>query len=401
MEKVIAREVADNQQDANGIVEPAPQASRQPPLRLLSLDVLRGVTVAVMILVNTSGDGAHTFPILAHSRWNGCTLADVVFPCFLFMVGVSSVFSLAGRLRRGTPRGRIIAAALRRAGIIFALGLAINGFPTFPLHTLRVYGVLQRIAICYLAATLLFLWTRTRMLAIVFGSILIGYWILLRWVPVPGLGMPGSSIGFMDPFANLPAWLDRTLVPANHLYHRGFYDPEGLLSTIPAIASTLLGTLTGIWIGRNQTKSAAARGLLLAGLLCIAGGVLWNHWFPWNKRLWTSSFVLWTGGISLLVLWLFFWLLDVRKNSGKWTYAAVVFGTNALTAYIFSEFLAALLAAVHLPASGLRLQQWLYAPLRAAIPNPGVAALTYAILFVGVCFLPVLMLYRKRIFLKV
>jgi predicted acyltransferase len=290
---------------------------------------------------------------------------------------------------------------LKRAAIIFVLGLAINGFPTFPFHTLRVYGVLQRIAICYLAATLLFLWTRTRTMAVVFGSILIGYWILLRWVPVPGLGMPGNSIAFMDPFANLPAWLDRTLVPANHLYHRSFYDPEGLLSTIPATASTLLGTLTGIWISRNQAKAATARGVLFAGLLCVAGGVLWNYWFPWNKRLWTSSFVLWTGGISLLVLWLFFWLLDIRKSSSRWAYPAVVFGTNALTAYVFSEFLAALLGTVRLPGSGLRVQQWLYAPLRATIPNPSVAALAYAILFVGVCYIPVLILYRKRIFLKV
>ena len=379
---------------------PAPE-TESAPSRLKSLDVLRGVTVAAMILVNTSGDGAHTYPILAHSRWNGCTLADVVFPCFLFMVGISSVFSLSGRLRAGTPRSVIVRQALQRTAIIFAFGLAINGFPTFPLHTLRVFGVLQRIALCYFAGTLLFLWARTRTLAVVFASILIGYWILLRWVPVPGIGMPGSAIPFLDPHANLPAWLDRHLVPQSHLYHQGFYDPEGLLSTIPAVSSTLLGTLTGIWIRRRQPATTTARGLLLAGFLCMAAGLLWSHWFPMNKRLWTGSFVLWTGGISLLTLCFFYWLIDLRKSATQVVYPAIVFGTNALTAYVFSEFLASLLGALRLPGSDISVQRWLYHPLAAAIPNPSVAALCYAVLYVGVCFVPVLVLYRKHIFLKV
>ena len=383
----------------SGRTLPVENTSASPRLR--SLDVLRGVTVAAMILVNTSGDGAHTYRILAHSPWNGCTLADVVFPCFLFMVGISSVFSLSGRLRLATPRSAIIRQALQRTAIIFALGLAINGFPTFPWHSLRIFGVLQRIALCYFAATILFLWTRTRTLAILFFSILLGYWILLRWVPVPGLGIPGSTFPFLDPHANLPAWLDRHLLPARHLYHQGFYDPEGLLSTVPALASTLLGTLSGIWIRRKQSASATARGLLLAGLLCLVGGLLWSHWFPMNKRLWTSSFVLWTGGISLLALCFFFWLVDLRKSASRLVYPAIVFGTNALAAYVFSELFAALLGAIRLPGSTISLQRKLYLPLAAVIPNPSLAALSYAILFVGVCFLPVLVLYRKRMFLKV
>jgi predicted acyltransferase len=377
------------------------QEPASAPGRLKSLDVLRGVTVAAMILVNTSGDGVHTYPILAHSRWNGCTLADVVFPCFLFMVGISSVFSLSGRLRAGTPRRLIVRQALLRTVVIFALGLAINGFPTFPLHTLRVFGVLQRIALCYFACTLLFLWSRSRILAVVFVSILIGYWILLRWIPVPGMGTPGSNIPFLDPHSNLPAWLDRHLAPAAHLYHQGFYDPEGLLSTIPAIASTLLGTLTGVWIRRKQSAIVTVRGLLFAGLLCMACGLLWSHWFPMNKRLWTSSFVLWTGGTSLLTLCFFYWLVDLRKSTTRLVYPAFVFGTNALAAYVFSEFLASFLGTLRLPGSGISVQRWLYHPLAVAIPNPYIAALSYAVLFVCVCFVPVLILYRKRIFLKV
>jgi predicted acyltransferase len=379
----------------------APGPQRRATSRVQSLDVLRGITVALMILVNTSGDGAHTYPMLSHSRWNGCTVADVVFPGFLFMVGISGVFSVTGRLSRGAARREILLSALRRAAIIFALGLAINGFPKFPLDTLRVYGVLQRIALCYLVTTLLFLFTRTRTLAILFFSILISYWALLRFVPVPGLGVPGVSVPFLDPYANLPAWLDRTLIPAKHLYHQGFYDPEGLLSSLPAVASTLLGTLTGVWIRREQPLGVTARGIRIAALFCLASGILWNVWFPWNKRLWTSSYVLWTGGIALLALWLLWWAIDIRKTSPRWFYPATVFGTNALTAYIFSEFLASFLGTIHMPGSTLTIQRWLYHPLAATIPNPYIAALTYAVLFVGVCYLSVLYLYRRRIFLKV
>jgi predicted acyltransferase len=370
------------------------------PRRLQSLDVLRGLTVAGMILVNTSGDGAHTFPILAHSRWNGCTFADVIFPCFLFMIGISGVISASRRLNRSATRGAILRSALRRSAILFALGLLVNTFPTFHLHTLRIFGVLQRIALCYLAATALFLWTRTRTLAIATVAILLGYWVLLRWARVPGAGMPVRDLPLLDPHNNLPAWLDRHLLPAAHLYHQGFYDPEGLLSTLPAIASTLIGTLTGLWLQGKRSHAQTARNLLIAALLSLTYGLAWSLWLPFNKRLWTSSYVVWTGGINLLALWAVFVLLDVRKAAARWFYPAVVFGMNALAAYIFSELFASLLGAVRL-SSGLSLQKWLYQPLAAYIPDPSIAALSYATLFVAACFVPPWLLYRRRIFLKV
>jgi predicted acyltransferase len=378
-----------------------PATAASDTSRFQFLDVLRGLTIASMILVNTSGDASHTYPILAHSRWNGCTFADVIFPCFLFMVGISGAISVTRRLQCGVGKGDIIRAALRRSAILFAFGIVVNGFPHFPMHTLRIFGVLQRIALCYLATTLLFLWFRTRTLIFLTISTLVGYWIILRWAPVPGIGVPGGTIPLLDPHANWPAWLDRHLLPARHLYHQGFYDPEGLLSTVPAIASTLIGSLTGVWLLRERNRGRAARGLLLASMLCLACGLACSHWLPFNKRLWTSSYVLWTGGIDLLALCIAYWLIDILRVTVRWFYPAVVFGTNALGVYIFSELFASLLGSIHVMAYGVSLQHWLYLPLAEAIRNPSIAALSYALLFVCVCFVPAWLLYRNQVFLKV
>ncbi|MGO4209364.1 acyltransferase family protein [Terriglobus sp. 2YAB30_2] len=375
------------------------QAPSSSP-RLASLDVLRGLTIALMIMVNTSGDGAHTFPFLSHAPWNGCTLADVVFPCFLFMVGISIVFSLRGKLRKGVPSSTILLQAAKRTLVLFAIGLAVSSFPHYTLHTFRVFGVLQRIAICFFVATLLYLKAKPKTLIVVTVSILLGYWILLRWVPVPGFGMPGVDVPFLDPVGNFPAWLDRHLLPASHLYRAGFYDPEGLLSSVPSLATALLGVLTGIWITRHGVTSATARGLLTAAVSFLALSGLWSIWFPLNKRLWTSSFVLFNAGLGLLALWFFFWLIDLRPGKKRFLEPALVFGTNSLAVYAFSEFFAGTLDSIRLP-SHRTVQQWLFHPLTLVFPNLYVAALAYALLFVGVCYLPMLLLYRKRIFIKI
>ncbi|HSU18176.1 MAG TPA: heparan-alpha-glucosaminide N-acetyltransferase domain-containing protein, partial [Acidobacteriaceae bacterium] len=333
----------------------APVSSRLAG-RLQSLDALRGLTIALMILVNTSGDGAHTYRLLRHSPWNGCTIADVVFPCFLFMVGISLVLSLGGKLRRGVPRPVLVRQALRRALILFALGIAINGFPRFDLHTLRLFGVLQRIAICFFLASLIYLWLRPRAILWTTVAILLGYWILLRWVPVPGYGLPGVSVPLLDPHGNLPAWLDRHLLPASHLYHQGYYDPEGLLGSLPALASTLIGTLTAFLLQTPASAGVKAKRLLLAGALCLLAGLAWSHWLPLNKRLWTSSFVAFNAGVSLAALSLFIWWLDVQKKATRLALPMIAFGTNALAAYALSEFLASFLSTIRLPGSGHTLQ---------------------------------------------
>ena len=228
-----------------------------PTSRVLSIDVLRGITIALMILVNDPGDWSHVYSQLDHAEWNGFTLTDLVFPNFLFLVGASIILSLQSRIRRGESRRSLALHIIRRSAIILALDLFFNDFPHFHLAHLRVYGVLTRIALCYLCAGLICLFTQraSRLLAIA-AALLIGYWALMRFVPVPGFGVPTHDIPLLDPDRNLAAWLDRgfTAFLQRTLHTGRLYqhtrDPEGLLSTLPAIATTLIGSITALWLRR-------------------------------------------------------------------------------------------------------------------------------------------------------
>jgi predicted acyltransferase len=238
--------------------------------RLVSLDFFRGVTIAAMILVNNPGN-EQAFGPLKHAEWNGWTMSDLIFPFFLFIVGVSLVLSTASRVERGVSRGKLALHALRRGTIIFAIGLFLGGFPHFVLSTWRIPGVLQRIGICYFLSTLLFLWWRQRARWALIGVILIGYWAAMRFVPVPGFGVPTVDIPLLHPDNNLVAWLDRKLL-MGHLYER-LRDPEGLLSTLPAIATCLLGVATGEWIREFRANGMGlVRRLLLVGAVAVALG---------------------------------------------------------------------------------------------------------------------------------
>lgn len=364
--------------------------------RMLSLDVLRGVTIAFMIMVNNNG--GHAWWPFEHSAWNGWTPTDLVFPTFLFLVGVTIVFSLESRLRRGTPVATILPRVLRRFVLLFCLGLFVNGFPTFPWAHLRIYGVLQRIAICYLIGSLLYLWNRRAANKVVLlVCILIGYYIIMRWVPVPGYGLPGRDIPFLDKDANMVAWLDRHIFPGR--LYEGVRDPEGLLSDLPALGTTLLGMLTALWLRTNRSLQQKWAGLLGGGVVCILLGELWNPWFPINKKLWTSSYVLFAAGVSLVVWALLMWMTELRGWRKGWTGFWLVLGTNAITAYVLSEVLAALGFTLHV--GSLTLQQFVYAHLFAEIHPPGLASLLYSICFMLVCWLPMVVLYRRKIFLRV
>jgi predicted acyltransferase len=262
----------------------AGEASNRPTERLMSIDFYRGLAVMGMILVDNPGSDDQAYWPIKHAEWNGWTPADFIFPSFVFLVGISMVFSFAARLRRGESRQKILFHALIRTLILIVIGLLVNVSPLIGLdiHTWRVYGVTQRIALCYFAAAFLLLWTNRRTQAIALGACLVGYWVLMRFAPVPGFGVPGHDIPFMDPERNIVAWLDRKLF-MGRLYN-GMRDPEGLLSTIPAIGTILIGVLTGHWLRSEKSASTKALRMLCVGIPTLLAGLIWNRWFPINKN---------------------------------------------------------------------------------------------------------------------
>ena len=376
--------------------------------RYLAVDLLRGLTIAFMILVNNGTE--RSFSALKHAEWNGFTPTDLVFPTFLFLVGASIVFSTESRLARGVTRASLFAHTVRRAIIIYLLGLVVNSAPFFRLSTMRYYGVLPRIALCYLIVASLYIWIR-RPVGSAAGqptvadkvgllvACLLGYYLIMRFVPVPGFGLPGRDIPFLDRDANIVAWLDRQIFSASHLYEHT-RDPEGLISTIPALGTTLMGVLTGLFLRTSRPDSRKALTLAIAGASSVLLGLIWNPWFPLNKKLWTSSFVLYAAGWSLLILAAFWFLVQVR-NYRRGTWILLVFGTNAITAYVISELMADCLDKVRVgPHSNVL--RWTAEHIAAAMPAwPALGALAYSLLYVLVCWLLVLPLYRKKIFIKI
>jgi predicted acyltransferase len=369
----------------------------------MSLDLFRGITIAAMILVNDPGDGPAAYWPQRHAEWNGWTPTDLVFPFFLFIVGVAMAFSFRSRLDRGESRSRLFKHVLWRGLVLVAIGLFLHGFPNhYHLATWRVYGVLQRIAICYVVTAALELWTGWRAQIAVAVACLVGYWILMRYVPVPGFGIPTHDIPLLDPDRNVVAWLDRKLL-MGHLYE-GTRDPEGVLSNIPALATCLLGLLTGKWMKTAYSARVKTVAMVLAGVLAVAIGRTMHLWFPINKKLWTSSFVIFTAGLALIFLGASYWVSDVKQHRGRWARPILVFGTNAIAAYVFSEALSATLSSVNLTLrSGvvISLQEYIYSRLFEPFASPPNASLLYAIAYVVLCWLAMAVLYRKGIAVKV
>jgi predicted acyltransferase len=362
--------------------------ARETPARLVSLDVFRGVTIAAMIMVNNPGNSAVYWP-LRHAEWNGWTPTDLVFPFFLFVVGVSLVLSFRSRLRRGDSTRLLVLHTVRRSVTLFALGLLLNGLSRFHLATWRIPGVLQRIALAYFAAAMIVLYCKTYARVLWVVALVGGYWLLLRYVPVPGYGLPARDIPFLHPNANLAAYLDRQLM-MGHLYEPT-RDPEGVLSTLPAIATTLCGVLTGEWLGSSHSQKQKMVGMLAAAATGLILGQAWSFWFPINKNLWTSSYVLFTAGFALLCLAICYWITDIKHRRGWWTKPFTIFGTNAIAAYVLSE-----LMAVPVPW-----QDYIFQHLFARAISPAMASLLYSFTIVAICFLPIWGMYRKRIFLRI
>jgi predicted acyltransferase len=406
---------------------PMPQVERTTvaPQRVLSVDVLRGITIALMILVNDPGDWDHVFRQLDHAPWNGWTLTDLVFPTFLYLMGAAMVFSLASRAAKGDCRKTLTGHVFLRSAKIFVLYLALALFPRLHWKGMRIYGVLTRIALCYLLAGLVLVATmklrrRAVVLAGVVAVLLVGYWVLLRWVPVPGAGMPVREVPFLDQNQNLTAWIDRGVSAwMQHWLHVGrLYqktrDPEGLLSTLPAVATTLLGALTGLWMRRAQGARGSEGmrrmqiGLALAGVVGLLAGEIWSWWFPINKNLWTSSYVLLSAGLAAVMLAALSVLVDGRAQPWprwlRWSsWPWLVFGSNAIAAFTVSVLMVKLLEFVKFADSdGDKHSLWgiLYESVFARNESTDWTSLAFALSFVVVCFLPVWVMWRRKWFWK-
>jgi predicted acyltransferase len=382
---------------------PAAERTAKPgSQRLLSLDAFRGITIAGMLLVNNPGTWAAIHPPLRHAEWHGWTVTDLIFPFFLFIVGVSMTLSFGARAAAGAGRDALMMKALRRAAIIFALGLLLHGFPNYlDLATLRIPGVLQRIALAYLAASAIVLYLKPRGQAAAVAVLLLGYWALLTLVPFPG-GTPGV----LEPGMDLGAYIDRLVFGESHLWRSSrTWDPEGLLSTLPAVANVLLGVFAGRWLMSPRDATSRTIWLLLAGTAALVAGLAWGQVFPINKPLWTSSYVLLTTGLACHFLAVCYWVIDVRGYRA-WAMPFVMFGVNAIAAFFLSGIFARVLTLIQVQtgpdAAMVSLKGLVYT--RVFVPlftNPQNASLAFALSFVLLWLGITTVMYRRRIFIKV
>jgi predicted acyltransferase len=375
-------------------------ARSQPPMaaslpkneRLLSLDVFRGLTIASMMLVNNAGDWEHVYAPLEHAEWNGWTFTDTVFPFFLWIVGVAMTLSFAKRVDRGEGRHRLALHVLKRAAIIFGIGLLLNGFPYYNLAHIRIPGVLQRIAVCYLIAGLIFLYAKVRGQLWWLAGCLGGYWLLMSLVPVPGAG-PGR----LDPENNLSAYLDRVLL-SNHLYGRTqTWDPEGTLSTLPAIATVLFGVLTGHVLRSRKTPQEKTAWMFVGGNLLMFGGMFLSNWMPINKKLWTTPYSMFMAGLALVTFATCYWFVDVQGWK-KWSRPFAIYGMNAIAVYILAGAVARLTGIIKIGSSSL--QQVVYHSVFAPLAGPYTASMLYGVAFSFMMFLVAWFMYRHNWFLK-
>lgn len=366
--------------------------------RMLSLDVFRGITIAGMVLVNNPGTWSSIYWPLEHAEWDGWTPTDLIFPFFLFIVGISITLAFARRVESGSNERELFLKVIKRSAIIFALGLFLNGFPYFHLADIRIPGVLQRIAVCYLFASFIFIKTNWRTQAVIAGALLLIYWILMTVVPIFIFGAADLSKE-----GNLGAHVDRWLL-GPHIWKQGVvYDPEGLLSTIPAIVTTLCGVLTGHWLRSRRTQLEKVGGLFFAGACAVTVGWAWHFFFPINKSLWTSSYVVFTAGMALELLAVCYWLCDI-KGYKRWAKPFVIFGVNALALFVFSGLLSRLMGIIKIPqgdGKSIAIQPFIFKTLFLSWATPINASLFFAITYIFFWLFLMWLLYRKNIFIKV
>ena len=384
--------------------------------RLMSLDVFRGLTIAGMLLVNDPGTWSAIYPPLQHAAWHGWTPTDLIFPFFLFIVGITTSISLGARRERGVSDGALVRQVLKRGAIIFLLGILLSGFPFFDiaatrehgliegirvsLSSLRIPGVLQRIAVVYVIAALIALRTTWRQQVAVIAVLLLGYWMAITLIPVPG--QPGSPT-IDRPAETLAAYIDRLLLDGHLWRNTKVWDPEGPLSTIPAIATGMLGILAGRWIASSRPLADRIGALFAVGALGMVAGLVWNWVFPINKNLWTSSYVIFTAGVACVTLATCMWVIDVHRIRW-WTKPFVIFGLNPIAAYVGATLMARTIYSLIKVEQGgkvVSLQTAIYQSGFASWLAPENASLLFALCYVLFWLGVMAVLYRKRIILKV
>ena len=425
--------------------------------RLISLDVFRGITIAGMVLVNNPGTWSTIYGPLKHAEWHGITPTDYIFPFFLFIVGIAIPMALGRRIAEGINRD-VYLKIFQRAAVIFALGLLMAMIPFFDFtnseipyfvkivlflaftaalllyllarkteaaivavvsaitilvfhfsgshfawynfETMRIPGVLQRIAVCYLIVSIIFLHTNWKQQAMIGGALLLLYWFLMTAIPVPGCEITTID----DKVCNLAAYLDRLILTESHMWRSAkVFDPEGILSTIPALVTTISGVLTGTWLTSKRSDLEKVSGVFFIGVVLVAAGWLWNLIFPFNKSLWTSSYVIYTSGLALCFLGFCYWLIDIKGNK-KWTKPFAIFGVNALALFVFSGLFARFLGLAKVAAADgqpIPLQKWIFETFFLSIAPSFNASLFYAVSFILLWLFLMWLLYRKKIYIKV
>ena len=377
----------------------------KPSERLLSLDVFRGITIMGMILVNNPGTWSAIYPQLEHAKWHGCTFTDLIFPFFLFIVGVAISYSLSKRKAQGGSMKALYLNIFRRTIILFALGLILAGFPfgllfghEFSWSTIRIPGVLQRIAVVYMVSSILFLSTSTKFQYWFTGSILVIYTMLMSLIPVPGVGYAN-----FEPGTNLSAWIDR-LILGNHLWSgTKLWDPEGILSTVPAIGSAMLGIFTGNLLRSEKDQTTKTVWLYVSGSILMVAGWAWSFWFPFNKNIWTSSYVLWTAGLALNFLAFCYWFIDVKKVTW-WIKPFQVYGMNAITVFFLSGIVGRIMYMVKWNGADgnvVTIKSYLFDNFFLSWLDPINASLAWAIVYILFWLGLMWILYARKIFIKV
>jgi predicted acyltransferase len=379
------------------------KAELQTESRLVSLDVFRGITIAGMVLVNNPGTWSAIYWPLEHAEWHGWTPTDLIFPFFVFIVGVAIPLAFGPRLERGGSKRDLYLKIIRRTLILFALGMFLaipitpDRSPYVNFSIIRIPGVLQRLAVCYLFASLIFLKTRWRTQVIITLALLIIYWLLMTRFHAPGF-----ATGDLTKEGSLASFIDRTVF-GPHIWRQGkVYDPEGLLSSIPAIATAMFGVLTGQWLRSAKSPFEKAAGMFVAGAACVIIGWCWNPFFPINKSLWTSSYVFFTGGLALQFLALCYWIIDIKQYR-RWAKPFVVFGVNAIALFVGTGIMARAMGLIKLPwgERTISLQGWIFQKLFLSWATPIHASLSYAVAFILLWLGLMWILYSRRIFIKV